>query len=247
MKITDILTNIVGPGGLAASNRYHVSFLPGETLKNAIGIAGLQSPNIYDKEFNSDEKINNGIKLSFLCDELSIPGYSVSTGDLKGYVPGINARYAHTKTFRELSMTFLMDHTHLPLKFLQAWGEHIFPYKQIGEAEEDPGNTNFSGNHEYFNLTNYYNDYVCDIFIEKIEAFNNGYGKYQNSYYSSGGVSKFRIYKAFPYIINDITLSNGPNQPLKVQVSFYFEHMREIAPSRTGVPLSEIFNGGPTV
>jgi hypothetical protein len=245
MKINDILTNIVGPGGIASSNRYHVSFLPGETLQNAIGVSGLQSPTVYEKEFNSNELINNGIKLSFLCDEVNIPGFSVSTGDLKGYVPGINARYAHTKTFREFSMTFLMDRDHLPLKFLQSWGEHIFPYKQIDGTDENPNSANFSAKHNYYMLTNYYDDYTCDIFIEKIESDNKDMNS--NSYYTTKGVSKYRIYKAFPYIVNDLTLSNGPNQPLKVQASFYFEHVREIAPSTPGVPLSEIFNGGPTV
>lgn len=250
MKITDILNNIVGPGGLAASNRYQVSFLPTGTLKDAIGVSGLNSPHIYEKEFNGNELINNGIKLSYLCDELNLPGYSVATGDLKGYVPGINARYAHTKTFRELSMTFLMDRDHLPLKFLQAWGEYIFPYQQIqqpGGPVENPSVSNFSANHDYYNLTNYYDDYTCDIFIEKIESFNTPpneryYGK-SGSYYSTQGVSKYRIYKAFPYIINDMTFSNGPNQPLKLQASFYFEHMREITPSTPGVPLSEILRG----
>jgi len=241
MKINDILTNIVGPGGIASSNRYHVSFLPGEALKNAIGVAGVQSPTVYEKEFNSNELINNGIKLSFLCDEVNIPGYSVSTGDLKGYVPGINARYAHTKTFREFSMTFLMDRDHLPLKFLQSWGEHMFPYQQISGSDETPNSANFSANHDYYMLTNYYDDYTCDIFIEKIESDNKDMNS--NSYYTTKGVSKYRIYKAFPYIVNDLTLSNGPNQPLKVQASFYFEHVREIAPSTPGVPLDEIFRG----
>ena len=245
MKINDILTNIVGPGGIASSNRYHVSFLPQGKLKDAIGVAGLQSPTVYDKEFNSNDLINNGIKLSFLCDEVNLPGFSVSTGDLKGYVPGINARYAHTKTFREFSMTFLMDRDHLPLKFLQSWGEHIFPYKQIGDATDSPGDTNFSAGGKYYMLTNYYDDYTCDIFIEKIESYNTDMNS--SSYYTTKGVSKYRIYKAFPYIVNDVTFSNGPNQPVKVQASFYFEHVREIAPSRPGVPLSEIFNGGPTV
>ena len=239
MKINDILTNIVGPGGIASSNRYHVSFLPNDTLRDAIGVSGLPSPTVYEREFNSNELVNNGIKLSYLCDEVNIPGFSVSTGDLKGYVPGINARYAHTKTFREFSMTFLMDRDHLPLKFLQSWGEFIFPYVQIDDTTQSPNSANFDAPHDYYMLTNYYNDYTCDIIIEKIEA--NNTGQTGGSYYTTEGVSKYRIYNAFPYIVNDMTLSNGPNQPLKVQASFYFEHVREIAPSTPGVPLNELF------
>lgn len=230
MKITDILSNVVGPGGLASSNRYHVSFefkpstdsdTASSGLASRLGIAPIQNTQSFETGFPADTAAKNTVILSYLCDELNLPGYSVSTGDLKGYVPGINARYAHTKTFRELSMTFLVDRNHLPLKFLHSWVEYIFPNQEIGATSD------------FYYLTEYYNNYTCDILIEKLEAFNTPLTR-KTAAATTAGVSKFRIYNAFPYIVNDIGLSNGPNQPLKIQASFYFEHMRRIMPSETG-------------
>jgi hypothetical protein len=34
------------------------------------------------------------------------------------------------------------------------------------------------------------------------------------------------LYNVYPYLINDVTVSNGPNQPLKFQASFFFEYSK---------------------
>ena len=40
--------------------------------------------------------------------------------------------------------------------------------------------------------------------------------------------STMYLYNVYPYLINDITVSNGPNQPLKFQASFFFEYSKLI-------------------
>ena len=125
MKIKDVMSNIIGPGGLASSNRYQISFEFGQNtpLGATVGVFGVPEPRIYQ----STSILSNGAKLSYLADEVNIPGYSVSTGDFEGHAPGMNQKYAHTKTFRDFTITFLMDQDHLPFKMLHKWAEFIFP------------------------------------------------------------------------------------------------------------------------
>ena len=216
MKITDVMTNILGPGGLASSNRYQIAFqfTDNSKLATAVGIDGIvQTPEIYeDTEASLTRK---AAKLSYLADEVNIPGFSVSTGDFEGHLPGMNQKFAHTKTYRDFTITFLMDHRHLPYDMLHKWAEFIFiPQSTNGVSLGLSGRARNN-----YVLTNYYNDYTCNMVIDKLERTDRGESRARSSLY---------LYNVFPYLINDITVSNGPNQPLKFQASFYFEYSEAV-------------------
>ena len=216
MKITDVMTNILGPGGLASSNRYQIAFqfTDNSKLATAVGIDGtVQAPEIYE---NSAESLTRkAAKLSYLADEVNIPGFSVSTGDFEGHLPGMNQKFAHTKTYRDFTITFLMDHRHLPYDMLHKWTEFIFiPQSTNGVSLGLSGRARNN-----YVLTNYYNDYTCNMVIDKLERIEGGQSRARSSLY---------LYNVFPYLINDITVSNGPNQPLKFQASFYFEYSEAV-------------------
>ena len=210
MKITNVLSNIIGPSGLASSNRYQISFEFGQNalLANTVGVSGVPEPRIYEGTSIDSE----GAKLSYLADEVNIPGYSVSTGDFEGHAPGMNQKYAHTKTFRDFTITFLMDQDHLPYKMLHKWAEFIFPYQKLGEDARSRD----------FVLTNYYNDYTCNMVIDKTELVPSERQRTDKL----PAKSTIYLYNVYPYLINDITVSNGPNQPLKFQASFFFEYSK---------------------
>ena len=210
MKITNVLSNIIGPSGLASSNRYQISFEFGQNalLANTVGVSGVPEPRIYEGTSIDSE----GAKLSYLADEVNIPGFSVSTGDFEGHAPGMNQKYAHTKTFRDFTITFLMDQDHLPFKMLHKWAEFIFPYQKLGEDARSRD----------FVLTNYYNDYTCNMVIDKTELVPSERQRTDKL----PAKSTIYLYNVYPYLINDITVSNGPNQPLKFQASFYFEYSK---------------------
>ena len=210
MKITNVLSNIIGPSGLASSNRYQISFEFGQNalLANTVGVSGVPEPRIYE----GTSIVSEGAKLSYLADEVNIPGFSVSTGDFEGHAPGMNQKYAHTKTFRDFTITFLMDQDHLPYKMLHKWAEFIFPYQKLGEDARSRD----------FVLTEYYNNYTCNMVIDKTEHIP---GKRQLKDKLPVKSSLF-LYNVYPYLINDITVSNGPNQPLKFQASFFFEYSK---------------------
>ena len=212
MKITNVLSNIIGPSGLASSNRYQISFEFGQNalLANTVGVSGVPEPRMYEGTSIDSE----GAKLSYLADEVNIPGFSVSTGDFEGHAPGMNQKYAHTKTFRDFTITFLMDHDHLPFKMLHKWAEFIFPYQKLGEDARSRD----------FVLTNYYNDYTCNMVIDKTELVPSERQRKDKL----PAKSTIYLYNVYPYLINDITVSNGPNQPLKFQASFFFEYSKLI-------------------
>ena len=205
MKIADVMSNIVGPYGLASSNRYQVSFEFNRQLAEATGVNAVRDPSYMERS----RIASNAEKVSYLADEVNFPGFSVSTGEFEGHVPGMNQKYAHTKTFRDFSITFLMDHNHLPYKMMQRWGEYIFPYQNLGNGT--------SYRDRNYHLTRYYEDYTCDMVILKMENENPN---------NVNPVSGLYLHNAYPYIINDMTVSNGPNQPLKFQASFYYEYSR---------------------
>ena len=211
MKITDVMSNIIGPSGLASSNRYQISFQFGgnPALADAVGVNdSVENPVTYE----TGPMDGNAAILSYLADEVNIPGYSVSTGDFEGHAPGMNQKYAHTKTFRDFTITFLMDHDHLPFKMLHKWAEFIFPYQKLGEDARSRD----------FILTEYYNNYTCNMVIDKTELIRSE--KQLNK--KLPVKSSLFLYNVYPYLINDITVSNGPNQPLKFQASFFFEYSK---------------------
>ena len=218
MKITDVMSNIIGPSGLASSNRYQISFQFGENanLASAVGVIGVPEAGTYE----TAPITSDAAKLSYLADEVNIPGFSVSTGDFEGHVPGMNQKYAHTKTFRDFTITFLMDQDHLPFKMLHKWAEFIFPFQNTNGVSMESATTGPLLRN--YVLTNYYNEYTCNMVIDKIE-----HDPVQKQLKDKLPVkSTIFLYNVYPYLINDVTVSNGPNQPLKFQASFFFEYSK---------------------
>ena len=166
MKIKDVMSNIIGPGGLASSNRYQISFQFGgnQDLADAVGVKdSVPDPVTYE----TGPIDGKAAILSYLADEVNIPGFSVSTGDFEGHAPGMNQKYAHTKTFRDFTITFLMDQDHLPYKMLHKWAEFIFPFQNTNSISIEDANS--GPNLRNFVLTEYYNNYTCNMVIDKTE------------------------------------------------------------------------------
>lgn len=223
MKISTILSNVVGNYGLATSNKYHVSFTNmNASLGTTLGIDNISDPSLFELESSASKAAT---KLSYLCDECNIPGFSFATGDVKGLQPGINIRNAHTKVFNELSLTFLLDYSHTSFNIFQRWSDFIFNKQGI------PGYDTQS-----YSLMRYYDDYCADIVIQKLEPSRRDVNV-QSFFDPSGKVTsrnthvvmnQLVAHKAFPYSMNNISFSNGPNQPVRVQVSFYFEYLDKV-------------------
>ena len=228
MKIDDIRTHIIGKYGIANSNRYQISFIPGPGLRQWMNYSPMQQPIHYDKKWNTNSA--RAQIFSWLADEIQLPGYNVVTGDLKGYVPGINMKYAHTKSFQECQISFILDREHTPYKIMQKWGEYIFEHNDEPTISGDRGRAA----PDSYIKTRYYDDYTADLLIDKIET------KDKNG---KEVVSRYRLTNAYPFTVSAITYANGPNQPLRFMTNFNFEYMRELDPDVD--PIEEIVVGNP--
>lgn len=228
MKIDDIKTHIIGKYGIANSNRYQISFIPGTGLSEWLNYSPMPQPIQYDKKWNTNS--GRAQIFSWLADEIQLPGYNVVTGDLKGYVPGINMKYAHTKSFQECQISFILDREHTPYKIMQKWGEYIFEHNDEPTISGDRGRAA----PDSYIKTRYYDDYTADLLIDKIET------KDKNG---KEVVSRYRLTNAYPFTVSAITYANGPNQPLRFMTNFNFEYMRELDPDVD--PIEEIVVGNP--
>ena len=214
----------MGERGLASSNKYQISFLLGKegdgTLRNSIEGSGLTRFSAVDPisyEGNDNNVNDSGLILSYLADEVNIPGFSVATGEHKGIRPGINIRYAHTRNFNECTIAFLLDMKHTPLKFLRAWSDYMFGF--------DKNNGNSAAGTK-FSIMPMYDDYTCDIVIDKLEPVRRDNTiKFANSSRDTHDVvTRTKLINAYPYLVNDVTVTNGPNQPVRFQATFYYEY-----------------------
>ena len=214
----------MGERGLASSNKYQISFLLGKegdgTLRNSIEGSGLTRFSAVDPisyEGNDNNVNDSGLILSYLADEVNIPGFSVATGEHKGIRPGINIRYAHTRNFNECTIAFLLDMKHTPFKFLRAWSDYMFGF------DENNGN---SAAGTKFSIMPMYDDYTCEIVIDKLEPIRSDRSRLfgASSKDTHDVVSRIILKNAYPYLVNDITVNNGPNQPIRFQATFYYEY-----------------------
>jgi len=209
MKIDDIRKNIVGDYGIANSNRYQISFLPpNDKFRDNVLYKGVDNPGpVFDQEIGIGNVANASLT-SWLADEVNVPGFTVATDELKGFLPGINLKYAHTKTFSEANISFILDHKHTPYKVMQRWGEYVFGHTEEVKKPND------------YIRTNYYDNYTADLIIQKIETND-------NTVEPVNVVSSYVLKNAFPYTLSAMTFSNGPNQPVRFQAAFYYEYLRE--------------------
>lgn len=214
----------MGERGLASSNKYQISFLLGPdgpgSLRNTIegsGLTRFASAEPISYEGNNNNVNDSGLILSYLADEVNIPGFSVATGEHKGIRPGINIRYAHTRNFNECTIAFLLDMKHTPLAFLRGWSDYMFGFDQ--NFGNGPAGTKYS-------IMPMYDDYTCDIIIDKLEPVRRDSTiKFANSSRDTHDVvTRTKLINAYPYLVNDVTVTNGPNQPVRFQATFYYEY-----------------------
>ena len=204
-------------GGISASNLYQFSFAKkpklGKFFEDNLGEDFLKLTD------NGDE-----INLQLLCNEIQLPGVTYSAFDVKSVHKGITQKMATAKVYNELDLSFFMDGTSLPLRFFRAWQD----FTQNGSA---PNPEFFYDDQEYKRAfaSNYYEDYACDMFINKLEKFQ---GAADGKRDDDGNVIKddylnpwnARLVKAYPYTVSSIPYSAGAAQLVKVTVGFYYEY-----------------------
>ena len=202
-------------GGISASNLYQFSFQPTAKLRKFF------DDNVFE-EFLKLTDNGDTMNLQLLCNEIQMPGVTYSAFDVKSVHKGITQKMATAKVYNELDVSFYMDGTSLPLRFFRAW--------------QDFASNGIASNPEFFYddqpykrafASNYYEDYACDMFINKLEKFDSPQGEPKKIGGDSGDYKNpwnVRLVKAYPYTVASIPYSAGPAQLVKVTVGFYYEY-----------------------
>jgi len=208
-------------GGISSSNLYQFSIAPPEKPAPGEGFSLLThfKENLIEG-ISTNSMIN--YQLNMLCNEIQVPGVTMSASDVKMPQKGMVQKIASAKVFNELDVSFYCDADSLPFKFFRAWQDYI-----IGAIEKPEGM--YAGNHTMSTSRHlayaqrYYDHYTCDIIIHKLE-------KYGVAPDDKGEKEDFRrgfevkLVKAYPYTVSSIPYSAGPAQLVKVTVGFYYEY-----------------------
>ena len=163
------------------------------------------------------------MNLQLLCNEIQLPGVTYSAFDIKSGHKGITQKHATAKVYNELDVSFYMDGTSLPLRFFRGWQDFI----QNGSVPDPKGYYQQEQEYKRAFASNYYEDYACDMFINKLEKYNSPQGEPKEIGGDSGDYKvpwDARLTKAYPYTVASIPYSSGAAQLVKVTVGFYYEY-----------------------
>ena len=87
-------------GGISSSNLYEFDVQWGPTLKSFL------EDNIL---YTFGDKNSRGLELNMLCNEIQIPGVTMSSTDVKQVHKGITQKLTTAKVFNELDVSFYCD------------------------------------------------------------------------------------------------------------------------------------------
>ena len=214
-------------GGISTSNLYQ--FLIANPEKPGPG-QGYSLATHFNDNLNTGES-GEGLKasdmvnyqLNMLCNEIQIPGVTMSASDVKMPQKGMIQKVASAKVFNELDVSFYCDADSLPFKYFRCWQDYI-----IG-ALETPREM-YSRSHQLTTkrqtayAQRYYDHYTCDIQIRKLEKYGVGdldKDEERDDYRVAFAVN---LIKAYPYTVSSIPYSAGPANLVKVTVGFYYEY-----------------------
>ena len=196
--INRFISNIATSGGMAMSNTFEVEFKAlSDKLQDELKTFGFG---------NLDGAYSN---LVMLCEEASLPGIMSSTGQTTGVLMGEGqVNYAHTKSYQDITLGWTCDANLLPLKFLNAWTNVIFP--DLSTAADGRYSRN---------RLSYPVDYMCkELVITKAERND------EDTLGRIGGI--YTLYDAWPYSIQSTPVSYGASTLLKVTSAFYYRRWK---------------------
>lgn len=180
--IKPIFTNV------AQTSQYEVKFggLPLE-LQNYLGARGV------DPRFI-------GETVGLLCNSASLPGSSFGTADIAGNYTGVVEKFAHTRIFTPIDLTFYVDKEYKTMKFLEHWMEYMSSASNVS-----PNNDGY-----YFKMK-YPNQYKCDF--TKITKFNRDYRV----------ELEYTFFGLFPMALSSVGVSYDSSQVMTVSATFNYE------------------------
>ena len=216
-------------GGISASNLYQFAIKspdkpgPGEgyslakhfleNLNTGTTAVGVETANLVNYQLN------------MLCNEIQIPGVTMSASDVKMPQKGMIQKVATAKVYNELDVSFYCDADSLPFKFFRCWQDYIIGAIEAPREMYSKAHT-MTTNRQKAYAQRYYDHYTCDIVIQKLEKV--GHEKLLNPQTQKREDVRpgftIQLAKAYPYTVSSIPYSTGPANVVKVTVGFYYEY-----------------------
>ena len=228
LTISEFQQNVIArSGGISASNLYQ--FMIKSPEKPGPG-EGYSLPKHFLENLNTG-KTGEGLEwstmvnyqLNMLCNEIQIPGVTMSASDVKMPQKGMIQKLANAKVYNELDVSFYCDADSIPFKFFRCWQDYIIGAVDKPREMYSADHTLSKYRHRAY-AQRYYDHYTCDIAIAKLEKY--GVKPPEESEepdeYKLSFISK--LVKAYPYTVSSIPYSAGPAQLVKVTVGFYYEY-----------------------
>ena len=193
-KISDIQSIF----NLAQTSQYQIIFGGfSEGLRNYLALRNV------DYRFVTE---NAGL----LCYSASLPTSSFATADLKGSYTGVMEKFAHTKMFNPIDLSFYVDDKYKMVKFLEHWTEYI-----ASGASDDQNNSLSPSIEGYFYRIQYPSDitsgYKCDA--TKIVKFNKDYSN----------PLEYNFYGLFPMAVSAPSVSYETSSTLTISATFSYD------------------------
>ncbi len=116
-------------GGISASNLYQFAIKspdkpgPGEGYSLAKHFLENLGTGSTSEGLETANMVN--YQLNMLCNEIQIPGVTMSASDVKMPQKGMIQKVATAKVFNELDVSFYCDADSLPFKFFRCWQDYI--------------------------------------------------------------------------------------------------------------------------
>tara|TARA_B100001250_G_C19802412_1_gene791705 strand:- start:2078 stop:2701 length:624 start_codon:yes stop_codon:yes gene_type:complete len=185
-------------------------------------------------DYENSPQIKDQIQnLELLCNEIQIPGVTLSTADVKQAKKGITQKLASAKVFNELDVSFYCDANSLPIKFFRGWQDFIIGGLQGAKGQYAPNHTLSTAEHAIYSQR-YYDEYASRVTIHKLEKVGPGtYPEVVEKDDDDKNVTRrtgyrnafdFQLNKAYPYTVSSVPYSYSESQLVKVTVGFYYEY-----------------------
>ena len=180
-------------GPLAQTNHFLVTFSALTPSVESYLADYTRIPNI--KSFLSRQ-------LGILCSDAVLPTSTLATAEVKDNFMGVPQQFAHTRFYTDISYSFYVDEDYTLLKIFEGWMEYI----------SSGANATVDQDHRaYYRRMRYPDSYKCNtMYINKFEK------NYKRTL-------RYRFVNVFPRNIDPISVSYGPADILKVNVTFNYD------------------------
>ena len=182
-------------------------------INSSLGVQLGSHANLFEVSFagfpislrrTSSSFISNAAGL--LCHNAVLPGTSFGTSELYGAYQQVYQKFAHSRIYPSISLTFYEDRSYKMITFFEDWQNHM---TVTGSSSVNAQN--------YFYRMRYPSDYKCDtMFITKFERNYRTSGNY-------GPLLQYQFLRVFPLNMSAIPISYGDTDIVKVTVEFSYD------------------------